>query len=42
MSKDFKRKIYAVDIDDTIARGRFWTGECEPILEMIEKINKSL
>lgn len=33
------RKVYAVDIDGVIAKGRFWDEECTPMTENIEKIN---
>lgn len=33
------RKIYAVDIDGVVAKGKFWEGECEVVKETLDKIN---
>ena len=33
-------KIIAVDIDGTIATGKFWAEDCEPIEDNLEKINQ--
>lgn len=35
-----ERKIYAVDIDGTVAIGKFWSEDCRPIPGRLKAVNK--
>ena len=37
--KNPANKLIAVDMDGTLCEGKFWVSECEPKLDVIEKIN---